>query len=123
MSRKITATIHLAALQHNLAQIKGHLQSATKIVAVIKADGYGHGLLRVARALYKADMFAVGCLDEAAELRSNAIDKPTLLLEGFEGESELRAISDLKLDTVIHSEEQWGLLQSIVLQKKNIYMA
>jgi alanine racemase len=114
MSRKATATIHLQALQHNLQQARAALSGSTRVVAVIKADGYGHGLLTVARALHQADLYAVGCLDEAAVLRQHAVDKPILLLEGFEGEGELRALAQLRLSTVLHSEQQWGLLQSMV---------
>lgn len=110
MSRLVTATIHVQALQHNLQQARSQLSEQTQLVAVIKAGGYGHGLLTVAHALHQADLYAVGCLDEALQLRNSHIQKPILLLEGFEGIEELHAISDLRLETVLHSEEQWKLL-------------
>ncbi len=115
MSRQVTATIHLEALRHNLQQAIENNSDKSSVVAVIKANGYGHGLLTVAHALYQADMFAVGCLDEAVRLSSSGVQKPILLLEGFEGEEELRSLSQLGLQTVVHSEEQWSLLNSINL--------
>ena len=116
MSRLATATIHLQALQHNLQQVRDQIPGNVQVVAVIKADGYGHGLIPVACALYQADLFAVGCLDEAVSLRQNGISKPTLLLEGFEGGDELRAISQLGLQTALHSEEQLALFRSTELK-------
>lgn len=117
MSRLVTATIHMEALQHNLQQARARVGGGVQVVAVIKANGYGHGLITVAHALHQADLYAVGCLDEALQLRQVHIEKPILLLEGFEGEEELRAISQLNLQTVVHSEQQWGLLQSLSLKQ------
>ncbi len=117
MSRLATATIHLQALRNNLQQVRERISAGVKIVAVIKADGYGHGLITVARALHQSDLFAVGCIDEALSLKQHGINRPTLLLEGFEGEEELYAISQLGLQTVIHSREQLALLRSTELKK------
>ncbi len=112
MSRLLQAKISTLALQHNLRQAQKFAPHA-KIAAVIKANAYGHGLLRVADALASLDetaMFAVGCADEAIQLREAKIDKPILLLEGFEGHAELDAVVEFGLQTVIHSEEQLALL-------------
>ncbi len=117
MSRRATATIHMGALQHNLQQARAAVTEPCRIVAVIKANGYGHGLITVAHALHRADLYAVGCLDEAAVLRQADIAKPILLLEGFEGEGELRALAELELQSVLHSEQQWQLLQGVRLSR------
>lgn len=117
MSRLATATIHLEALRNNLQRARAHCSGRSQVVAVIKADGYGHGLLTVAHALHQAELFAVGCLDEAVTLRNGAIGKPILLLEGFEGGEELQAISQLGLQTVIHSRRQWSLFRSVELKR------
>ncbi len=117
MSRLVTATIDMEALQHNLQRVRETVPETTRIVAVIKADGYGHNLLTVAHALYQADLFAVGCLDEALRLRQAHIDKPILLLEGFEGGEELAATAQLQLQSVLHSEQQWQLLEATRLQR------
>ncbi len=110
MSRLVTATIHLQALRHNLQQVRRLVTPDVQVVSVIKADGYGHGLVTVAQALDQSDLYAVGCLDEALQLRQVQITKPILLLEGFEGEDELMAVAALQLQTVLHSEQQWQLL-------------
>ena len=67
--RPIQATIHLSALAHNLNIAKAKASKA-KVIAVIKANGYGHGLLNAALGLKEADGFAVLSLDEALALRS-----------------------------------------------------
>ena len=115
MSRLATATIHMEALQHNLQRVREEVSEATAVVAVIKANAYGHGVLTAARALHAADLYAVGCLDEAVTLRQAHIEKPILLLEGFEGEQELRSCAALQLECVLHSEQQWQLLQGMRL--------
>jgi alanine racemase len=87
MSRATQATIDLGALRHNLQRVK-ELAPDSKTIAVIKADGYGHGLVRVAKALEEADCFGVASLDEALQLRSNNNRKPVVLLEGVFEASE-----------------------------------
>ena len=77
-----TAQINTAALRHNLAVVKRHAP-ACKIIAVVKANAYGHGLLPVARTLVDADAYAVARIEEALMLRSCAVVKPIVLLEGF----------------------------------------
>jgi len=80
--RSATAEICLQSLQHNVKQIK-KMAPNSKIMAVVKANAYGHGLLAVARALKAVDAFAVARVEEALTLRSGGIVKPILLLEGF----------------------------------------
>ena len=86
MSRPIEARIDLAALRHNYLIAKSHaaLQGRpAKAWAVVKADAYGHGLMRAAKALDGvADGFALLDLDEAQRVRSLGWRGPVLLLEG-----------------------------------------
>ena len=82
MPRPIRATISAAALAHNLT-IARTLAGAAKIWAVIKANAYGHGLLRAAQALREADGFAMLDYVDALRLRSAGVTKPILMLEGF----------------------------------------
>ncbi|AEG31576.1 alanine racemase [Thiomicrospira cyclica] len=114
MSRPIEAHINLGALQHNLAQTKA-LVGHSRIWAVIKANGYGHGLLRVAGALNRADGFAVASVDEALQLRQAGFLHPILLLEGLFDASELSLVLQHRLDLVVHSHHQvdWLLAQTI----------
>ncbi|MDG3084714.1 alanine racemase [Vibrio hannami] len=100
-----TAFVDKQALQHNLALIKSKAP-ASRVLAVIKANAYGHGVIQVARSLENADAFGVARIEEAVKLRESGIDKPILLLEGFYDADELRLLSRYNLETVIHNVEQ-----------------
>lgn len=115
--RPLVARIDTAALAHNLMVARRHAGSA-RVLAVIKANGYGHGLLRVARALRSADGFAVLTLDEAAALRGEGYSHPIVLLEGFFHPDELAEIARLHLRPVIHREDQADLLCRTRLDNK-----
>lgn len=110
MTRPIQAIIHPAALVNNLL-IARQAAPAAKIMAVVKADGYGHGLLRVARALEQSDGFAVLNLHEAVRLRDAGFTQPILLLEGVFESGELSVVSDLGLSIVVHNAEQIAMLK------------
>jgi alanine racemase len=106
MSRPAVARIDLAAICHNYRVAKALAPSA-RAVAVIKANGYGHGALAVARALEsEADAFAVACIEEALELRESGITRPILLLEGVFEPDELPLVEQTQLTPVIHSKTQ-----------------
>ena len=78
---RVKADINLDAVTHNAEEIKKYLQPGVKLAAVIKADGYGHGAVPVADAVYElADWFAVSNIEEALELRASGIEKPILTL-------------------------------------------
>ena len=68
MTRATRAVIDLAALKHNL-QISRHAAPQVRHMAIIKAQAYGHGMLRIARALDDADAFGVALIEEAIPLR------------------------------------------------------
>ncbi len=109
MSRPLVARIDTAALAHNLGLAR-RLAGEARILAVIKANGYGHGLLRVARALRAADGFAVLTLDEAEALRAEGLTHPIVMLEGFFHPDELPALARWRLQPVIHREDQVDIL-------------
>lgn len=113
------AIINLSACRHNLSVAK---QAAPKsrCIAVIKANAYGHGMVKIAQALNDADAFAVARISEAIELREAGISKPIILLEGFSSKNELELIVKYKFDSVIHSEEQLNLLESFPSNSINI---
>lgn len=78
---RVRADISLDAITRNAEEIRKHLRSGVKLAAVIKADGYGHGAVPVAEALFEtADWFAVSNIEEALELRACGIKKPILTL-------------------------------------------
>lgn len=105
MTRPASVVINLAALQSNFQRIR-RLASRQKIMAVVKADAYGHGIARVARALGEADAFGVACIEEAQQLRDHDIHQPVVLLEGPFAAAELPQIQQLGLDIVIHHPQQ-----------------
>lgn len=106
MARNAIATVHLAAIRHNYRLAKAQTPGA-KAAAIIKANAYGHGAVKVARALADdADAFGVACIEEAIELREAGITQPIMLLEGFFQTNELPLIDQLGLWTVLHNEEQ-----------------
>ncbi len=111
MTRPLEARISASALAHNLAAAKRHAPGA-RVMAVIKANGYGHGLLRVARALMAADGFAVLTVDEAIALRTHGVTQPILLLEGLFSDPELAAARAHALALVVHSPGQVEALET-----------
>lgn len=109
MPRPIHATFDLAALRNNLAVARARAPDS-KVWAVVKANAYGHGLLRTVEALASADGFALLDLEEAVRLRDAGVRKPILLLEGFFSLDDLAVVVEHGLSAVIHGEEQVDLL-------------
>lgn len=114
MPRPILATIDIAAMQHNLAVARSHAGSA-RVWAVVKANGYGHGLANALRGFADADGMALVEPDAAVLLRQRGWRKPVLLLEGFFDELDLKAVASHGLETVVHCEEQLRMLETAVL--------
>ncbi len=120
--RPIQATVSTSALQHNLAIVRQHAKAA-KVMAVVKANGYGHGLMNVAHALAGTDAFATLHLTEAIDLREAGFEHDILLLEGAFDEEELRIAASFEISVVIHNKVQANLLQSTSLSRPiNIYL-
>lgn len=116
MIRSAYAVIRLEHLVHNLTTLR-KLAPHTKIMAVVKADAYGHGLVESAQALNQADAFAVACADEALALRSAGILHPIICLQGFSDNQQLQQIADANIQAVIHSAYQVKLLSSSKLKQ------
>jgi alanine racemase len=110
-----TAQIDSQALQHNLAVVRSQIPANTKVVAVVKANAYGHGLVQVAKTLSSADAYAVARLEEALILRSNGIVKPIIMLEGFFSADDLPVLAANNLQTAVHTEEQLQALEQMTL--------
>lgn len=113
MSRGIRARIDYAALRHNLRRAR-ELAPDSRVMAVVKADGYGHGMIEVARSLEEADAFAVESVEAAVGLRDADIRRPVALLSGFHDGSELETIARYKLSPVIHDHWQVEALRRAV---------
>jgi alanine racemase len=108
--RPIQATISTAALAHNYA-VARRAATGAKVLAVVKANGYGHGVTRVAKALRDADGFGTVELDSALAIRDQGFAGPVVLLEGFFEPAELDAIGGASLATVVHHEDQLRMLE------------
>lgn len=105
MNRPVEALINLANIRSNFA-LANKLSGEASVMAVVKANAYGHGALAVARALPESDAFGVACLAEAIELREAGIAKPIVLLGGVFDSTEWRDVEHFGLQVVIHAQEQ-----------------
>ena len=116
MTRPLYAQINLAALRDNLATVREKSPGA-QVLAVVKANAYGHGLARVLPALEGADGLALVELDAAVELRERHYKRRILLIEGFFSERELPDFAQGRLATVVHDMEQVRMLETVVLAR------
>ena len=80
-------------------------------MAVVKADGYGHGLERVARALSGADAFGVAALSDAERLRAAGLSQPIVLLSGFDEPDDIAQLRRLNVETAVHHAFQLEMLE------------
>ncbi len=110
-----TAVIDLRALRHNLDIIRQKSPNS-KLLAVVKANGYGHGLLKIAQNSDSADAFGVARIEEALQLRAGGIVKPILLLEGFYSSLDLPILTTNNIQTAVHSIEQLEALEQATLE-------
>ncbi len=112
MPRPVLATIDLSALRHNLAVVRRHAP-LSRVFAVIKANAYGHGLARAARAFAAAEGYALLELEAAVELREAGYRQRVLLLEGFFEARELPVFTQHRIAAVVHSRDQLRMLQQL----------
>lgn len=103
--RQARLSIDTAALQHNLS-VARKAAPHSKIMSVVKANAYGHGVVEVTKALQQSDGFAVACVSEAITLRQHGVTQPLLVLQGALNVTEYRAAAMLKLTLVMHSAQQ-----------------
>lgn len=106
----IRAVIDTAALRHNLNRVR-EFAPGSKVLAVLKANAYGHGMQAAASALAGADGIAVARLSEAVALRKAGHAHRILLLEGVQGAEQLREAADNDVELVVHQTEQIALLE------------
>ncbi len=116
MSRPLYAQINLAALRANLSRVR-QKAPGTQVLAVVKANAYGHGLFRILPSLEDADGLALVEPDVASELRERRYTRRILMLEGFFAESELPEFALRRLATVVHDDEQVRMLEKTALSR------
>lgn len=116
MTRPTFADISLSAVQHNLQRVK-QFKPNSKVMAMVKANAYGHGLSEIVNALdNSADRFGVCCLEEALIVRQHS-QKEVMLVEGFFSEQEIPTIIQNDFIIAIHSLHQIEVLEKIKLSK------
>ena len=109
--RPACASLDAVALAHNFAEVRALTKA--RIMAIVKANGYGHGLVWVAKTLTKADAFGVASLEEGLELRAAGIQQEICLLEGFFDAREIPVILHHGLTPVIHDHYQVEALKAV----------
>lgn len=110
--RPIRARVSRAALAHNLSVARAHA-GASRVMAVVKADAYGHGLAALLPAFQTADALAVLALDEARLLRQSGWNNPILLLEGPFDAGDLAEAASLGCWPVLHGAHQLDWLDAL----------
>ena len=110
VNRHSRAIIDLEAIRNNYRYLK-KIAAGSRLIAVVKADAYGHGAVEVAAALPEADAFAVAAVGEALALRRAGIEQKILVLGGFIRAAELQACIANQLDPVLHHQAHLDCLQ------------
>jgi alanine racemase len=103
-------TVDAAALRNNLAVVRRFAPGA-RVIAAVKANAYGHGLVCAARALADADAFGAARIEEALALRAAGVSQPIVVLEGVFAVDQLDAAAGNDLQLVVHSFEQIAMLE------------
>lgn len=107
MGRPTRIRLSADALAHNLGVVRAHAPDS-RVMAVVKADAYGHGLEWAAGVLEAAgaEAFGVACIEEGVQLREAGVRAPVYILEGFFADDELQAAEALDLGLVLHRPDQ-----------------
>ncbi|EOR06112.1 alanine racemase [Acinetobacter genomosp. 15BJ] len=103
--RQATVYIDSEALQYNLNRVK-QIAPHSKIVSMVKANAYGHGVKNCLAALEATDAFGVACLEEALEIRQLGYTQPITLIEGVFAEDEMQQVIEQKLECIVHHSQQ-----------------
>ncbi len=115
------ALIRLGALKHNLSVIRDACPDA-RVMAVVKANAYGHGLITVAKILGEADAFAIARISEAIQLRDSGVTKSIVLLAGVLTDNELNAAIVNDIEIVVHCSEQIEMLQRCTSGQATVWL-
>ncbi len=111
MTETAVAVIQPAAIRHNLKRLR-KAAPGCRIMAVIKANAYGHGLIAIARLLSDVDALAVARVAEGIRLREAGIEQRIVVLEGCSNIAEASAAIQHKLEIVVHDPAHFSLLES-----------
>lgn len=116
--RPTWADISLDALYYNIEQVRKGLKAGTKILASVKANAYGHGVVEIARAVerYGLDYLGVAFLDEALQLRNEGIALPILVL-GFVAPEHLELAQQHDVTVALYREDQLAAASGLSISK------
>ena len=119
--RQATVYIDRQALQYNLNRVK-QLAPQAKVVSMVKANAYGHGIKDCLDALKQTDAFGVACLQEALEIRELGFEQPITLIEGVFSRDEMPLVLAHNLELVVHHQQQvdWLLAHQDAYIAKNL---
>lgn len=120
-TRTAQISIDAGAFRHNLQRVKA-FSPHSKVIAVIKANAYGHGVLAAATALAEADAFALATPSEAMLLRQSGVSRPLLVLQGFSTIEELKMLAELEIQPVIHHSGQIDVLEQCPGIKLDVWL-
>lgn len=109
------------ALQHNLAEVRKQAPRS-RVLCMVKADAYGHGLAFALDALTDTDAFGVACIQEARQIRKLGYSQPVALIEGVFSATEWLEASQQHFECVIHQQQQveWALAHPEMYQQNNL---
>ncbi len=114
---RVRADIDLDAVYENVAEVKKHISDDVKVMLIIKADGYGHGAVPIAKALHGlADGFGVAIVEEGMELRDANVNEPVLIL-GYTGPEYLDEVVSYDLTQTIFDYDTAKLLSDIAVKQ------
>lgn len=116
MSRPTYMSIDLAALRHNLRRVHEFAPNRF-VIAMVKANAYGHGLARVASALTNADALGVASLEEGVKLRESGIKQPIILMEGLFNKEELFEAAKHHFTLVVHHLPHVEILERAQIER------
>lgn len=119
--RQAKVNIDQNALTYNLNYVK-KLAPKAKIISMVKANAYGHGIKNCLPALIESDGFGVACLDEAIEIRKLGYKHPITLIEGVFDEEELLTAISYQCECLVHQKQQiqWLIIHKDLYQKSNL---
>ena len=111
--RNASITLNSAALTHNLNQVIKKIPEKTKVLAMVKADAYGHGVKHCIPGLQQADALGVACFEEAKQIRNLGWQKGVVLIEGVFSQQEWAESIEADCQSIVHHQKQveWALDQ------------
>jgi alanine racemase len=112
MSTRTQAYVNISALLHNVQQVRKRAPQS-KLLAMVKANAYGHGLVAIGKLLNQVvDAFGVACLSEAIRLREEGVRTPIVVMSGIFTKSDVEQVTAYDLQIVVHDSFQVALLQT-----------